>query len=234
MLMDKPSISAYLREHLDDIVKKKEPGPYVTVSRQYGCDGLEFANLLIERLNERCDEKKWKLYHKELLKQLAQDIGLAEEILEKERVAKPSLLKDFLRGLLKSNIPDGYEIRKSITAMVRTVAFEGHAVIIGQGGTAATADLENGLSIRIEAPKEWRIARVCLREQLSKEQASARIDEIDSQRQYLREMYEKQNSRLPAFNLLVDNSVFSKEQLVELVLFAMEQKNLIPKQAPKK
>jgi hypothetical protein len=47
-------------------------------------------------------------------------------------------------------------------------------------------------------------------------------------------MYEKQNSRLPAFNLLVDNSVFSKEQMVELVLFAMEQKNLIPKQAPKK
>ncbi len=143
-------------------------------------------------------------------------------------------MKDFLRGLLKSNIPDGYEIRKSITAMVRTVAFEGHAVIIGQGGTAATADLENGISIRIEAPKEWRIARVCLREQLSKDQASSRIDEIDGQRQYLREMYEKQNSRLPAFNLLVDNSVFSKEQMVELVLFAMEQKNLIPKQAPKK
>jgi len=176
--MDKPSISSYLREHLDDIVKKKEPGPYITISRQYGCDGLEFANLLIERLNERCEENKWKLYHKELLKQLAQDIGLAEEILEKERVARPSLMKDFLRGLLKSNIPDGYEIRKSITAMVRTVAFEGNAVIIGQGGTAATADLENGISIRIEAPKEWRIARVCLREQLSKDQASSRIDEI--------------------------------------------------------
>lgn len=229
--MDKPSISSYLRGRLDDIIHKKEPGPYITISRQYGCDGLEFANLLIQKLNERDEQKRWKLYYKDLLKQLAEDTGLTEEMIEKERFAKPSLVKDFLRGLLQSNIPGGYEIRKSITAMVRTVAFEGYAVIIGQGGTAATADIENGVSMRIEAPKEWRIARVCVRENLSKEQASLLIDQIDTQRQYLREIYEKQNPRLPAFNLMLDNACFNKEQLVELLLFVLEQKGIIPKTA---
>lgn len=228
--MDKPSLSSYLRGRLDDIIHKKEPGPYITISRQYGCDGLEFATLLVYKLNQRDEQQRWKLYYKELLKQLAQDTGLTEEMIEKERFAKPSLVKDFLRGLMKSNIPDGYEIRKSITAMVRTVAFEGHAVIIGQGGTAATADLENGVSVRIEAPKEWRIARVCVREQLSKEQAAARIDQVESQRQYLREIYEKQNPHQPAFNMILDNSVFNKEQLVEILLFALEQKGIIQKQ----
>ena len=225
--MDKPSVSTYLRGRLDDIVRKKEPGPYITISRQYGCDGLEFANLLIEKLNERDPQQRWKLYYKDLLRQLAEDTGLTEEIIEKERFAKPNLVKDFLRGLMQTNIPGGYEIRKSITAMVRTVAFQGHAVILGQGGTAATTDLENGVSIRVEAPKEWRIARVSIRENLTKEQAAVKIDLVDSQRQYLREMYEKQNPRQPAFNMLLDNAAFNKEQLVDLVLFALEQKKII-------
>lgn len=227
--MNKPSVSSYLRGRLDDIIRKKDPGPYITISRQYGCDGLEFANLLIQKLNERDDQQRWKLYYKDLLKQLAEDTGLTEEIIEKERFAKPNLIKDFLRGLMKNNIPDGYEIRKSITAMVRTVAFEGHAVILGQGGTAATVDIENGISMRIEAPKEWRITRVCVREQLSKIQAAARIDQVDAQRQYLRDIYEKQNPRHPAFNLLLDNSIFNKDQMVEILLFILEQKGMIHK-----
>jgi hypothetical protein len=231
--MDKPALSSYFRQRIGDIVQKKQPGPYITVSRQYGCDGLELTGPLVEKLNQRDEQQRWKLYHKELLKQLAEDTGLTEEIIEKERFSKPSLMKDFLRGLLKSNVPDGYEIRKSITMMVRTVAFEGYAVIIGQGGNAATTDLDNGLSVRIEAPKEWRIARISVREQLSKEAAAARMEEIDAQRQYLREIYEKQNSRQPAFHLSIDNSIFSKEQIAELILLAMEQKGLIPQDASK-
>jgi hypothetical protein len=109
--MTKPTISSYLRDHLDDIGTKKEPGPYITISRQWGCDGIELGQILVSKLNQRDDEQRWKLYQKELLKQLAEDTGLAEEILEKERKSKPSLLKDFLRGLKKNGIPDGYEVQ---------------------------------------------------------------------------------------------------------------------------
>ncbi len=228
--MDKPVLSSYLRQRIGDVVRKKQPGPYLTISRQYGCDGLELAGMLVERLNQRDEEQRWRLYHKELLKQLAEDTGLTEEILEKEQLTRPSLMGDFLRGLLRSDVPNGYEIRKSITLMVRTAAFEGYAVILGQGGTAATVDINNGLSVRIEAPREWRVARVSIREQLSKEQAAARMEEVETQRQYLREIYEKQSSRQPAFHLLFDNSIFSKEQITELILLAMEQKGLIPEE----
>ena len=180
--MAKPTISSYLRDHLDDIGTKKEPGPYITLSRQWGCGGVELGELLIAKLNERDPEQRWKLYQKELLKQLAEDTGLTEEILDKERKSKPSLLKDFLRGLKKNAIPDCYEIRNKITMMVRTIAFEGHAIILGQGGTAATGDLANGLSVRVEAPRDWRVARICRREGLEKQAAIARIEEIEEER----------------------------------------------------
>lgn len=227
--MTKPTISAYLRDHLDEIGSKKEPGPYVTISRQWGCDGVELGNLLVEKLNERDSEQQWTFYHKQLLKQLAEDTGLTEEVLEKERKSKPGLLKDFLRGLKKNGIPDGYEVRNNITMMVRTIAFEGYAVIVGQGGTAATADLGNGLSVRVEAPRDWRIARICRRENLEKEAAVAKIEEIEKERDLLRKIYERQNSRNPAFNLVFDNSMFTNEQITNLIVQAMETKNLIEK-----
>ena len=227
--MAKPTISSYLRDHLDDIGTKKEPGPYITLSRQWGCGGVELGELLIAKLNERDPEQRWKLYQKELLKQLAEDTGLTEEILDKERKSKPSLLKDFLRGLKKNAIPDGYEIRNKITMMVRTIAFEGHAIILGQGGTAATGDLANGLSIRVEAPRDWRVARICRREGLEKQAAIARIEEIEEEREHLREIYERQNPRRPVFNLMFDNAMFTNEQIADLVILAMEEKKLIEK-----
>ncbi|HPC65543.1 MAG TPA: cytidylate kinase family protein [Anaerohalosphaeraceae bacterium] len=225
--MTKPNLSSYLRQHLDQIGAKKEPGLYITISRQWGCDGIGLGQILVERLNQRDSQQRWKLYHKELLAQLAKDTGLTEEILEKERISKPNLLKDFLRGLTKNSIPDGFEVRNKITMMVRTIAFEGYAVIIGQGGTAATGDLANGLSIRVEAPREWRIARICLRENLDKQAAAAKIAEIEKQREHLRKIYERQNPREPAFNIVFDNSVFTNEQIADHIILAMEQRNMI-------
>lgn len=227
--LDKPTISSYIREHVEDITAKKEPGPYITISRQWGCDGLELCERLIEKLNERDEEKRWKLYHRDLLRQLGEDTGLTEEILEKERRTKPSLVKDFLRGLKRNGIPDGFEIRNKIALLVRTAAFQGYAVILGQGGTAATGDLANGLSIRVVAPKDWRIARICIREDLDKQAAAARIDQVESERELLREFYERQNPREPAFNLVFDNSMFNSEQICALIVLAMDEKNLIKK-----
>jgi len=224
--MPKPTLSSYIRDNLDRI-EKKEPGPFITLSRQYGCDGYELGELLVKKLNEHEDDGKWRVFKKELLKQLAADAGLTEEVVEKERLSKPSLLKDFFRGMRHRGIPDGYEIRNKITIMVRTAAFEGHAVIIGQGGTAATADLDGGLSVRIEASKEWRIARVSIREKLTRAGAVARIEEIERERKHLRKIYEQKNPREPAFNLVLDNSMFNIDQLADQIIFAMEQKNLV-------
>jgi len=122
--MAKPTLSSYIRENLEDIGRKKEPGPYVTISRQYGCDGYEPGEMLAKKLNERAEQAKWRLYKKELLKQLAEDTGLTEDVIEKERLSKPSLLKDFFRGMRHGGIPDGYEIRNKITIMVRTATFD--------------------------------------------------------------------------------------------------------------
>jgi hypothetical protein len=223
----RPTISSYIRENLDNIDGKSEPGPFITISRQFGCDGYKLGDILLKKLEERPDEQEWRLYKKEILTQLAEDSGLTEEVIEKERKAKPSLIREFFRGVRRNNLPGGYEIRNKITLMVRTVAFEGHAIIIGQGGTAATADLEGGISVRIEAPKEWRIVRVSRRDDMLKDAAASKLEKIEKERSHLRDIYEEKNPRKPAFNLTIDNSRFTLDEIADQIIFAMEQKELL-------
>ncbi|NLW82971.1 MAG: cytidylate kinase-like family protein [Phycisphaerae bacterium] len=227
--MPKTTLSSYLREHLDGGPKKTEPGPYITISRQYGCDGEEIGIYLAEKLNEREEQKQWKVYNKEFIQQLSEDTGTIEEILERECVSKPSLFKDFLRGLNKNPVPDRVGIRNEIARMMRMVAINGHSILIGQGGAAATSDIANGLTLRLEAPREWRIARVCRQDSLEHAVAEARIEQFETEQRRLRKYYDQNKHRIPEFHLILDNSVFSIQLVAQLVLKAMEEKGMIEK-----
>ena len=55
-----------------------------------------------------------------------------------------------------------------------------------------------------------------------------RIEEVERARRHLRKFYE-QKPRQPAFNLMIDNSVFNIEQAADLIIAAMELRQLIGK-----
>lgn len=227
--MKRQPLSSCLRDHLDEGHKKKGPGPYLSISGQYGCDDYEVGLILAEKLNERDEQRPWKVHYKELYKQLAEDMGLTEEVLERERFAKPSFISNFLQGLKKDGAPDRLEINNNIALMVRTIAFDGYGIVIEQGDTSATVGIDNGLSIRVEAPKDWRIARICHKESLDCQTATAKIEQVEGDLANTHAACEQRCQREPAFNLVFDNSLFSKEIIAELVIKAMEEKNIIEK-----
>ncbi len=226
--MDKPTLSSYIRDNVKDDGEKRDPGPYITISRQFGCDGYEIADMLAQRLNKQAsDNKQWKVYKREILQQVAQDAGLDEEIIERERQAKPSLARDFFRALRGSKLPDSFEILKNVTTLVRTIAFDGYAIIVGHGATAATSQIENGLNVRIEAPREWRLKRLCRRDGMNPRDAEELIKETETGRKHLDEIYRKWNPRTPAFCIVLDNSLLTDEDIVEHIMLAMKQRSLL-------
>jgi hypothetical protein len=225
--MAKPTISSYVKEHGDQPGKKKQPGPFITVSRQFGCDGYAAAEQIAQNLSNMEDEPKWEVLYKEFINQLSEDTGLSVEQIEKERLSPPSLVKDIVRGFKKSGIPDAFEIRNKLSVMIRERVFTGHVIILGNGGAAATYGLEKGLNIRIEAPLEWRIPRVSRMENITKDAAVKKIEEIETHRQKLMKFYKDKNPKYSSFDLVLDNSTFSIEQMAEIVLLALKQKELL-------
>ena len=151
---------------------------------------------------------------------------MAAEMIERERRNKPRLIVDFFRTLSKERVPSGYEIRNRITTIIRGLAAQGHAIIIGQGGSGATADLPNGLSVRLEAPEDWRVRQIAFREGLTENEARISMQAKEQEREYLRKIYERQFHRRPAFNLIYDCSVFSLAQIAQQVAYAMKLKGM--------
>ena len=115
--------------------------------------------------------------------------------------------------------------------MVRTVAFEGYAIIIGQGGTAATGDLANGLSIRVEAPRDWRVARICRRDIWISRPPSRKSWKS---RKNASICGKSMSGRIPGQLYLTWCSImrlFTNEAIADMIVKAMEEKGLVEKQA---
>lgn len=220
-----------LKEHMRErgpATNAVKIGPFVTISRQYGCWGFSLGLLLQEILNERCGpEVSWRILNKEILDRLARETNLAGEVLEEQRRCKPSLLVDFFRSFSEVRIPSGYEVRNRITTIIRGEAAKGHAVIIGQGGAGATSDLPNGLSVRLEAPEQWRVEQVAFRNHVSRDEALEQIVRMEEQREYLRHIYDLRFQRKPAFHLVFDCSEFRLAHIAQLITQAMTVRGLL-------
>ena len=223
-----------LAEHMQERPAHKEDdqpehcGPFVTISRQFGCYGFSLGLLLLEILNEDADaEHTWKIYQKEILNTLATETNMAEEFLAKERRAKPRLLVDLFRALSKDRTPSGHEIRKRITMIIRGLAAQGYAIIVGQGGAGATKDLRNGLSVRLVAPDEWRSREIALREGLGETKAKLHIKAMDKEWAYLAKLYQVQFPNRPMFDLVYDCSAFTLAQIAQHVVAALRLKRCI-------
>ena len=225
--MAKTSLSAEMKERPSEFAKKRQSvGPFVVISRQYGCHGYSLGLLLAATLGERTGES-WNVYHKDILSRLATETNLAQEFIEQEMSSKHSVLVDFFRTFSTEHIPSGYEIRNRITTIIRGLAIQGQAIIIGQGGAGATQDLPNGLSVRLEAPDGWRVRQVSAEEGLDAIRARQKIHDVEAQRDYLRHIYELKFPRKPAFQITYDCSAFSVSELAEHIVAMMKIKGMI-------
>lgn len=226
--MAKVSLPSYMRERQPSDRQPHRIGPFITISRQFGCYGFSLGLLLMEILNDEVHPSKaWRIYHKEILNKLATETNAAAEFIERERHSKPRLIVDFFRALSPERIPSGFEIRNRITTIIRGLAVQGNAIVVGQGGAGATQDLPNGLSVRLEAPADWRARQVAFREGVSEAQARISIEAKEQEREYLRKIYEMRFPRKPAFNVVYDCSVFSLAQIAQQVVYAMKLKGCI-------
>jgi hypothetical protein len=209
---------------------RREAGPFVTISRQYGCAGYLVGQLLIEQLNRRLpdpDQQGWRIFNKYILNQLATETNLAVELLERERRSKPSVVLDFFRSFAAERIPSGAEIRKKITILMRGLALGGRAVFVGQGGVLATGDIPRGLSVRLEAPREWRIREIAAQQGVDQDRAGAIIEEKELEREYLRKLYAQQSPREIPFQLTYDCSAFTTPQIALHLVQALELRGLV-------
>jgi cytidylate kinase len=196
----------------------------LTIDREYGSGAAEIAEKIADRL-------AWKLWDQLLTEEVARHLEC--ESLHVERHEERSdplhyrIFKAFLRGSYEGSqitpqmkMADAENIRRVSEQVVRKVAAQGNAVIVGRGSAYYLRDQPDCLHVFIYAPFEEKVRRL---QQAGKsgEEATQLVQTVDRDRaDFIRQNFGIQFPARHYFHLMV-NSTMGETAAVQTVLDAL-------------
>ena len=209
-----------------------EPGPVVTISREYGCPSKIIAARLAEELSRKMfvkgKEIKWRYITKEIMAESARALEVdPEKIKYVFQYEQKSVMDDIITAQFNKYYISERKIRNTVAKVIRNMACEGYTIIVGRGGVVLTHDIPRSLHINLEAPLDWRSARVAENFKISQEEARKNAIEIDKKRKEFRDYFQGKESDYTWFDLKFNCMTFSIEEIVSIVLKAAEIRKLI-------
>jgi len=222
----------YLKKRYDESqLKKTGPGPVITITREYGCPAKAIAQRLSEILSEYKNKagvkNLWKWYNKEILdesaRQLQMDPSKIKYVFDYE---KKGMLEDFFSSFSQYYQSDR-KIRSTIGKVIREIAIQGHAIIVGRGGIAITRDLHNSLHISLMAPLEWRAAIISERYDLTLENARLTAIDIDKKRKEFRDYFEGKNTDYTFPDITFNCMTLSIDEIISTIIKVIELRGFL-------
>lgn len=165
--------------------------PFVTISRQAGAGGHLLSYVILSeflKFKGATLFEGWHVFDKDLCEVVAKDPQLqgSMEVLVAEKYR--SEFREFIESLFTGQSRQ-YLLYKTTFKVVRMLAVIGKVIIVGRGSALVTADLPQGIHIRLVAPKNSRVVWMMKRFKLSKEVANKAIDKQDADRRKLIKLF---------------------------------------------
>ncbi|MBO5394844.1 MAG: cytidylate kinase-like family protein [Clostridia bacterium] len=149
----------------------------ITISREFGSGGKYIAEQLAKRFKIKC-------YDKEILQRLAKETKIDIDTLEK--LDEESFLYDYAKTRVfddKDGASPSEKLFLAQSKIIEDLYHEGSCVIVGRCAESVLSSYSNVFSIFVYATDdEFKIKRKMKYENLSREEAEAKIKKIDKQR----------------------------------------------------
>lgn len=223
----------YMSKRLqEELGNTEQPGPVVTISRLYGCPAKKVARKLIEMIAEKMEVKgysgvQWNLITKEIMSESARALEVdPDQIKYVFDYEQKGIIDDILSSHLKKYYKSDRKIRNTIARVIRNIAYEGNAVIVGRGGVAITRDIPRSLHINLEAPLQWRVLRISEKNCMPFEDAEQYTKDVDTKRKQFREYFEGKNTDYTQFDLTFNCMTLTVDEIVKIILRAIEVRKL--------
>jgi cytidylate kinase len=199
--------------------------PFITISRQWGCESWLHAQRLIEILNERCRPKlPWAAYNREVLDRVASELHLSRKILDTLDGRRRDAMTELFDSILNRKVDESLMFRK-LAEVVRSLAIHGNTVLVGRGAFLITQDLKMGLHVRLEAPLNWRVRKIAGEQALTVNEAEKFILQRQKEReQFLRSFFIQDNEHPYHHDIVLDTSRFNLDQACEIIFTALSVK----------
>ncbi|MBQ0098138.1 MAG: cytidylate kinase-like family protein [Oscillospiraceae bacterium] len=200
----------------------------ITIARQFGSGGRAIGQKLAEKLGI-------DFYDKELISLAAKESGINPEVFESvDEKAANSLLYSLSMGLYSfssgfsamGDLPVNDKLYILQHKIIRDLAAKGPCVIVGRCADYILKDHDRCISVFIHANMEYRKTRAVEVHNIDKDRAEHIINRTDKSRANYYSFYSGQKWGLAEnYNLCVDSSKLSEDQIVDLIISYLEIKD---------
>jgi cytidylate kinase len=148
--------------------------PIITISREQGSGGRPIAYLLAKKL-----KNPWRVYHKDIVDEIAQETALDPELVQQLDEHQSSAIKELLNTVFGKQFLSMNAFYKHLLHILASIGTRGNAIIVGRG---ANFLFPNALKVRIVAQMEDRIQSMVKYEHISAREAKKQIEKSDKER----------------------------------------------------
>ena len=197
---------------------EKPEGPFITISRESGAGGSSLARALALLLNAHAPTTQvWTVYTGNLIEKMLQNHHLSPHLarfLPEDKISEIASSVGELVGLH----PNLWELVQKTNELIRRLARNGHAILVGRGANFVTATLGHGVHVRLVGPAEHRASHMSHLQQL--DVAAARAFNV--KRDLARERYVRTNFNAAindptSYDLVINTGRVHLTEAVELV-----------------
>ncbi len=215
-----------LHKEADKEPEKKELGPVITLSRQYGCYGSEIAQMICDAINKLIEEEKWQVVSKEVLEDAAKKLKVDPNDISHIFGAEEKGFLTDLRESFRNNYTSDSQIKRAISRVVKAYAEGGECVIVGRAGCVISKHIKKALHVRLFAPFNYRVAQIQKRFSIDEKSAQKQVADIDKKRQVFMSFFSGNKPDTELFDAIFNRATLSNQQIVAQIIELAQFRNL--------
>ena len=223
--------------YFNDILHQKPPeikktGPYISISRDFGCKANVIAKRLATELGkinkQKGNKQKWKWLNKVILEESSKALELSPaKIKYVFHSEKKTLMDDIVSAMSSRYYKSDRKIRNTIIDVIKSIAKTGNVIIVGRGGVAFSKDNPRSIHIKLCAPIEWRVDRIQKSYKMSKPKALRFVLDTDEERKFLINSFMGFKTDNSIFDIVLNRKTLSEDEIISIILNMMKTRELI-------
>jgi cytidylate kinase len=217
------------RVRREEELSVQEPGPVITISREYGCYGGEIAQLLVDRINkEKTEIEEWIFISHQVLHDASEALeAKPNEISHIFGAKEKSIFGDLVSLFSKDKYLSDIQIKRTIAQIVRSYSEQGNAVIVGRAGCVIAKHIKRSIHIKLMAPFSWRVNVIKNRFNLSISEATEMVRETDKRRETFMEFFRGNKPDSEHFDLILNRSRIPSEDIVNHIITLAKKRGVL-------
>ncbi len=187
----------------------------VTISRNFGAQGKETAQLLADTLEVRCCDRY-------ILQEVARRADVDESLVKVLDEHISHIETHWWQSLLNSDSFTYEDYYRYLVKTILSISLKG-GVIVGRGANLILGP-ERGFRVRIIGSPELCAKRVAERENIEFDEALEKVRAVDQERaDYIRKLYDTDINDPLSYDLVLNSDRYDRVEMVELILEAMQR-----------